>query len=77
MSSTSIGRDLAVQTTGTGIEGQQLKVAGHAANRAAANYLFADYRQRQAGSTLRTLRAGLLGRPKPDEDEVPEVEMVT
>jgi hypothetical protein len=34
--------------------------AGQAANRAAANYLFADYRQRRAKKTIRTQTAALL-----------------
>jgi|GEM_PF-255867 len=60
MSNESTSRDLAVQTTGTKIERRQLTAAGQAANRAAANYLFADYRQRRAESTLRTQRAALV-----------------
>lgn len=34
--------------------------AGEAANRAAANYLFADYRQRRAAKTIKTQTAALL-----------------
>lgn len=60
MSNESTSRDLAVQTTSTDIERRQLTAAGRAANRAAANYLFADYRQRRAESTLRTQRAALV-----------------
>lgn len=37
-----------------------MTAAGQAANRAAADYLFADYRQRRAEGTLRTQRAALV-----------------
>jgi integrase len=60
MSNEGTSRDLAVQTTSADIERRQLTAAGRAANRAAANYLFADYRQRRAESTLRTQRAALV-----------------
>lgn len=52
-------QDLVPQTS-TSIERQALVAAGRAANRAAADYLFADYRQRRAESTLRTQRAALV-----------------
>ena len=62
------GRDLVTQKpalnpaegTDRGIERRQLVRVGQAANQAAANYLFADYRQRRAESTLRTQRAALV-----------------
>ena len=60
MSSDATSHNLVAQTTGTTIERQQLTAAGRAANRAAADYLFADYRQRRAESTLRTQRAALV-----------------
>jgi hypothetical protein len=60
MSTKSFGRDLVPPTTTTELERRQLNDAGQAANRAAANYLFADYRQRRAESTLRTQRAALV-----------------
>lgn len=37
-----------------------MDVAGQAANRAAANYLFTDYRQRRAAKTIRTQTAALI-----------------
>ena len=60
MSSDRTDRDLTLQTTSTNVERQQLQAAGQAANRAAAEYLPADYRQRRAERTLRRQRAALL-----------------
>src|SRR5690554_4666081 len=60
MSSDRTGHELVPHTTNTNIERQQMTAAGRAANRAAADYLFADYRQRRAESTLRTQRAALV-----------------
>ncbi len=50
------------QTTITLPEEHSLSIihAGETANRAAANYLFADYRQRRAAKTIRTQAAALL-----------------
>lgn len=53
-------QDLIPKTKGRNIERQTLIAAGQAANGAAADYLFADYRQRRAESTLRTQRAALV-----------------
>ena len=41
-------------------QNRAISQAGAAANRAAAEYLFADYRQRRAAKTIRTQRAALL-----------------
>jgi integrase len=54
------GRTLTVQTTGSQLQKSDLARAGETANRAAADYLFADYRQRRAKKTLRTQTAALL-----------------
>jgi integrase len=53
-------RGLTVQTTATAVKKSELARAGETANRAAADYLFADYRQRRAKKTLRTQMAALL-----------------
>jgi hypothetical protein len=53
-------RDLVTHTPSRRVQRQQLIAAGQAANRAAADTLFADYRQRRAESTLRTQRAALV-----------------
>jgi len=42
------------------IQKSRLGRAGQAANRAAADYIFADYRQRRASNTIRTQTAALL-----------------
>jgi integrase len=47
-------------TTGTAVAPLDLTPAGQAANRAAAEYLFADYRQRRAQKTIRTQTAALI-----------------
>lgn len=60
MSTHDTRNDLAPQTANKGIQTRKLIAAGKAANRAAAGYLFADYRQRRAESTLRTQRAALV-----------------
>jgi len=51
---------MAVQTTAKALQKSDLTRAGKAANRAAADYLFADYRQRRAKKTIRTQTAALL-----------------
>ncbi len=48
-----------IAVTDRGLERQKLIAAGQAANRAATDHLFADYRQRRATSTLRAQRAAL------------------
>ena len=50
---------LAAQNKLVQTAGSELAQAGQAANRAAANHLFADYRQRRAASTIRTQTAAL------------------
>jgi integrase len=60
MSSNGNGRDLVPQTPSRSVQRQELIAAGQAANRTAADYMFADYRQRRAASTLRTQRAALV-----------------
>lgn len=54
------GRALTVQTTTKALQKSDLTCASEAANRAAANYIFADYRQRRAKKTIRTQTAALL-----------------
>ena len=54
------GRTLTVEPTDNQLQKSALARAGETANRAAADYLFADYRQRRAQKTLRTQRAALL-----------------
>lgn len=54
------GRELITQTTTKALQKSDLVRAGESANRAAANYLFADYRQRRAQKTIRTQTAALL-----------------
>jgi hypothetical protein len=54
------GRTLTVETTDNPLQQSDLIHAGESANRAAADYLFADYRQRRAKKTLRTQTAALL-----------------
>lgn len=54
------GRDLTVLTTAKELQKGDLIRAGEAANRAAADYIFADYRQRRARKTIRTQTAALL-----------------
>ena len=51
--------ELATTTHGTLATGDLLSQAGQAANRAAAKYVFAEYRQRKAPNTLRRQDAGL------------------
>ena len=53
------GRSLITQTTTTALQKSDLTRVGQSANRAAAEYLFADYRQRRAKKTLRTQTAAL------------------
>jgi integrase len=60
MSENENGRTLIVQPTGSQLQKSDLARAGESANRAAADYLFADYRQRRAKKTLRTQTAALL-----------------
>lgn len=54
------GWGLPTQTEGNPLQKHDLARAGVAANRAAADYLFADYRQRRAKKTIRTQTAALL-----------------
>lgn len=49
-----------IVTTERALQKNDLARAGAAANRAAANYLFADYHQRRAPKTIRTQTAALL-----------------
>ena len=60
MSENENGRTLTVETTDNPLQQSDLARAGESANRAAADYLFADYRQRRAKKTLRTQTAALL-----------------
>jgi integrase len=60
MSENDNGRDLTVQTTAKALQKSDLTRAGEAANRAATDYIFADYRQRRAKKTIRTQTAALL-----------------
>jgi integrase len=60
MSENENGRTLTVDTTDNPLQQSDLARAGESANRAAADYLFADYRQRRAKKTLRTQTAALL-----------------
>jgi integrase len=60
MSENENGRTLTVETTDNQLQKSDLARAGESANRAAADYLFADYRQRRAKKTLRTQTAALL-----------------
>ena len=60
MSDDENGRSLTTQTTTTALQKSDLSRAGEAANQAAADYLFADYRQRRAKKTIRTQTAALL-----------------
>ena len=53
------GRSLTTQTTTTALQKSDLSRAGEAANAAAADYLFADYRQRRAKKTIKTQTAAL------------------
>lgn len=60
MSTNESSRDLVLQTMSRSMQRQALIAAGQAANRAATDYLFADYRQRRAQKTIRTQTAALL-----------------
>jgi len=60
MSDNENGQTLTVQPTTNALQKSDLTRAGEAANRAAADYLFADYRQRRAKKTIRTQTAALL-----------------
>ncbi|MCB8944441.1 MAG: site-specific integrase [Ardenticatenaceae bacterium] len=53
------GRSLTPQTT-TSLQKNDLARVGEAANRAATDYIFTDYRQRRAEKTIRTQTAALL-----------------
>lgn len=53
-------RNLIIQTTTSALQKGDLSRAGEAANRAAADYIFADYRQRRTKKTIRTQTAALL-----------------
>ena len=48
------------QNKNTALQNNELTRAGEAANRAAADYLFTDYRQRRAARTIQTQTAALL-----------------
>ncbi|MCZ7674190.1 MAG: hypothetical protein M5U34_47215 [Chloroflexi bacterium] len=54
------GRILSIQTTEHTLQQTDLTRAGAAANQAATDYLFADYRQRRAKKTIQTQTAALL-----------------
>lgn len=60
MNSNENGRELTIQTTTSALQKSDLARAGQAANRTAADYLFADYRQRRAQKTVKTQTAALL-----------------
>ena len=59
MNENANGRDLTPQET-TKPQKSDMIHAGEAANRVAADYLFADYRQRRADKTIKTQTAALL-----------------
>lgn len=59
MSDPENGRDPKPLTT-TDLKKQHLIRAGDAANKAAADYIFSDYRQRRAAKTIKTQTAALL-----------------
>ena len=60
MNDDEYGRTLTTQSTAKGLQKSDLTRAGEAANRAAADYIFADYRQRRAKKTIKTQTAALL-----------------
>lgn len=60
MSENENGRSLTAQPTSNALQKSDLMYAGEAANRAAADYLFADYRRRRAPKTIQTQTAALL-----------------
>lgn len=60
MDSDANGRVPTVPTTTKALQRSGLTRAGQAANRVAADYLFADYHQRRARKTIRTQTAALL-----------------
>lgn len=60
MDSDANGRVPTVPTTTKALQKSDLTRAGEAANRAAADYIFADYYQRRAKKTIRTQTAALL-----------------
>lgn len=60
MSENENGRSLTTETTSNALQKSDLARAGEAANRAAADYLFADYRRRRAPKTIQTQTAALL-----------------
>lgn len=60
MSENEDGRALTVQPMTNALQKSDLTRAGETANRAAVDYIFADYRQRRAKKTIRTQTAALL-----------------
>lgn len=60
MSDDENGRALTTRTNNKALQKSDLTRAGEAANRAAADYIFADYRQRRARKTIKTQTAALL-----------------